>query len=62
MNKANYVTLGLTIPLTLKEQVAEPKDLWKDLTAMFSELTSHPKWTQIKANHPLAYELLKVMP
>ena len=62
MNKENYFTLSLTVPIEIRNLVKMPKEIWKDLTAMFSELSTHPKWNQIKEKHQLAYELLKVMP
>ncbi len=62
-NPAGKKTISLLIPETLFSQAAKPVEFWKDLSAMFSELAeSSPKWATIKAKHPRAYELLKVMP
>jgi len=62
MNKENYFTLSLTVPIEIRNLVKMPKEIWKDLTAMFSELAELPEFEAIEKRHPLAIALLEVMP
>jgi hypothetical protein len=62
MNKENYFTLSLTVPIEIRKLVKMPKEIWMDLTAMFSELATHPEFDKIAQKHLIAMELLEVMP
>jgi hypothetical protein len=37
-------------------------DYFKDLTALFSELSDHPNYDELETKHPKAIQLLGVMP
>lgn len=65
MNKAGYKTLSFSIPVELHQKVNKPVELWKDVSAIFSELVKtvgRIKWNEIKNKHKNGYDVIKEMP
>ena len=57
--------IGLRVPYDLRDMVNKPREIWEDLSSFISELAQAAGKTQTELaeyRHPLARELLKVMP
>lgn len=65
LTMVNKVTIGLRVPYDLRDMVDKPREIWEDLSSFISELAQAAGKTQTELaeyRHPLARELLKVMP